>query len=171
MGNRTGPDGLIPGYAAAVADSGTGHRHDTIVLGQPGEQTYDSGAWTAWPAPSSAPTSWGPPQGAAPTGWGPPPSWSTVPPWSTTAAPPVHRPQQRGRRGRDARVGLVVPVALPLIGVVAWVLAPIGLLSSAVGLFVGMGRRVGRVGALWGLATSGLALLICLAWVALLLAI
>lgn len=60
---------------------------------------------------------------------------------------------------------------LPVIGIVSWVLAPIGLISSTVGLLVGMSRRVGRFGATWGLLTSGLALIICVAWVALLLAI
>jgi hypothetical protein len=60
---------------------------------------------------------------------------------------------------------------LPLIGIVAWVLAPIGLLSSAAGLLVGFSRKVGRVGAMWGLLTSGLALLVCLAWTALFLAL
>jgi hypothetical protein len=60
---------------------------------------------------------------------------------------------------------------IPLIGVVAWVLAPIGLMSSVVGLIVGASRKVGRVGALWGLLTSGAALLVCLAWAALLLAL
>jgi hypothetical protein len=60
---------------------------------------------------------------------------------------------------------------LPLIGIVAWVLAPIGLLSSGIGLLVGASRKVGRVGALWGLLTSGVALLVCMAWLALLLAL
>jgi hypothetical protein len=60
---------------------------------------------------------------------------------------------------------------LPLIGIVAWVLAPIGLLSSGIGLLVGASRKVGRVGALWGLLTSGVALLVCMAWLALVLAI
>jgi hypothetical protein len=58
---------------------------------------------------------------------------------------------------------------IPLIGIVAWVLAPIGLLSSGTGLLVGASRKVGRVGALWGLVTSGGALLVCMVWVALLL--
>jgi hypothetical protein len=60
---------------------------------------------------------------------------------------------------------------LPLIGIVAWVLAPIGLLSSGIGLLVGTSRKVGRVGALWGLLTSGVALLVCMAWLALVLAL
>jgi hypothetical protein len=60
---------------------------------------------------------------------------------------------------------------LPFIGIVAWVLAPIGLLSSGIGLLVGASRKVGRVGALWGLLTSGVALLVCMAWLALVLAL
>ncbi len=60
---------------------------------------------------------------------------------------------------------------LPLIGVVAWLLAPIGLASSIAGLVVGSARRVGRVGALWGLVTSSLALLVCVIWASFLLAL
>jgi hypothetical protein len=60
---------------------------------------------------------------------------------------------------------------IPLIGIVAWVLAPLGLLISGIGLLVGASRKVGRVGALWGLLTSGVALLVCMAWTALLLAL
>lgn len=60
---------------------------------------------------------------------------------------------------------------IPLIGIAAWLLAPLGMISSAIGCVVGMSRRVGRVGALWGLATSALALAICFAWVALVLAL
>ncbi len=60
---------------------------------------------------------------------------------------------------------------IPLIGIVAWILAPIGLVTSGIGLLVGMSRKVGRAGALWGLLTSGAALLVCLAWTALFLAL
>lgn len=60
---------------------------------------------------------------------------------------------------------------LPIVGILAWVLAPIGFVSSTVGLLVGMSRRVGRFGATWGLLSSALALLICVAWLALLRAI
>ena len=60
---------------------------------------------------------------------------------------------------------------LPLIGIVAWLLAPIGLLTSIVGLLVGMTRKVGRVGAVWGIMTSGLALAVCMVWTALFLSL
>ena len=39
------------------------------------------------------------------------------------------------------------------------------------GLLIGLSRRVGRVGAIWGIMTSGLALLVCLAWTSLLFAL
>ena len=152
---------MIPGYAAAVADSGTGHRHDTIVLGQPGWQQPESAGWTG-PPPS------GPP--ALPAGWGPPPTWSSGSPFPTGMPPVIARNNAAVVGATLGSVSLFLAF-LPVIGIVAWVLAPVGLLSSGVGLIVGMRRRVGRVGALWGLATSGIALLICLAWVALLLAI
>ena len=60
---------------------------------------------------------------------------------------------------------------IPLVGLVSLVLAPIGLLSSSAGLLIGLSRRVGRVGAIWGIMTSGLALLVCLAWTSLLFAL
>ena len=60
---------------------------------------------------------------------------------------------------------------IPLIGLASLLLAPIGLLSSGVGLLLGLSRRVGRVGAVWGLMTSGLALVVCFGWVSLLLAL
>jgi hypothetical protein len=58
---------------------------------------------------------------------------------------------------------------IPLIGIVSWFLAPLGLLASGIGLLVGASRKVGRVAALWGLLTSGFALLVCMAWAALVL--
>jgi hypothetical protein len=97
-------------------------------------------------------------------------AWSQVPP--LVGAPPVLI-----MRNNAAVVGATLGsvslflALIPLIGVVAWVLAPIGLMSSVVGLIVGASRKVGRVGALWGLLTSGAALLVCLAWAALLLAL
>ena len=60
---------------------------------------------------------------------------------------------------------------IPLVGLVSLLLAPIGLVSSGVGLLLGLSRRVGRVGAVWGLMTSGLALVVCFGWVSLLLAL
>ena len=100
-----------------------------------------------------------------------PTAWSRVPPF-LPAAPTV-----LVMRNNAAVVGATLgSVALflsllPLIGIVAWVLAPIGLLTSTAGLLVGVSRRVGRVGALWGMLTSGLALAVCTAWTALLLAL
>ncbi|MCU0264057.1 MAG: hypothetical protein MUF09_10395 [Candidatus Nanopelagicales bacterium] len=97
-------------------------------------------------------------------------AWSQVPP--LVGAPPVLI-----MRNNAAVVGATLGsvslflALIPLIGVVAWVLAPIGLMSSVLGLVVGASRKVGRVGALWGVLTSGAALLVCLAWVALLLAL
>jgi len=107
-----------------------------------------------------------------PAAWGPPPSWSQVPPFLPTPGAPVVI-----ARNNAAVVGATLgSVALflsiiPLVGIVAWILAPIGLLSSVVGLVVGMGRRVGRIGAIWGIVTSGVALVICLLWVALVVAL
>jgi hypothetical protein len=99
-------------------------------------------------------------------------TWSQVPPFL-----PAQRPPVIVMRNNAAVVGATLGSVslflslLPLIGIVAWVLAPIALLCSGVGLVVGVARKVGRVGALWGLLTGGLALLVCLAWAALLLAL
>ncbi len=99
-------------------------------------------------------------------------AWSQIPPFvAPAAAPPV-----LVRSNNPAVIGATLGSVslflslLPLIGIVAWVLAPIGLVSSAIGLLVGTSRKVGRAGALWGLVTSGVALLVCMAWLALLLA-
>ena len=54
---------------------------------------------------------------------------------------------------------------LPLLGMVSWILAPAGMVLSAVGLLLGFVRHAGRMGALLGIATSSIALAICLAWV------
>ncbi len=99
-------------------------------------------------------------------------TWSQVPPFL-----PAQQPPRIVMRNNAAVVGATLGSVslflslLPLVGIVAWVLAPIALLSSGVGLVVGMARRVGRVGALWGLLTGGLALLVCMAWTALVLAL
>ncbi len=99
-------------------------------------------------------------------------AWSQVPPFMPQPAPPV-----LVMRNNAAVIGATLGSVslflslIPLIGIVAWVLAPIGLLSSSIGLLVGASRKVGRVGALWGLLTSGVALLVCMAWMALLLAL
>jgi hypothetical protein len=122
-------------------------QHDTVVL------THDTVALTRLPAhPASA--------------------WSQVPPFMPPAAPPVVVMSNNAAviGATLGSVSLFLSL-LPLIGIVAWVLAPIGLLSSGIGLLVGASRKAGRVGALWGLLTSGVALLVCMAWLALLLAL
>jgi hypothetical protein len=99
--------------------------------------------------------------------------WSQVPPFLT----PSPQPPVLVMRNNAAVVGATLGsvslflALIPLIGIVAWVLAPIALLTSAAGLLVGIARRVGRVGAIWGLLTSGMALLVCVAWTALVLAL
>ena len=130
-------------------------QHDTLVLSPyPGAQVH-------------------PGSGSAATGPYAPTAWSQVPPFIPAA--PVAAPILVMRNNAAVVGATLGSVSLflsliPLLGIVAWVLAPIGLLSSGIGLLVGMSRRVGRVGALWGLLTSGVALLICIAWLALVLA-
>ena len=154
--------------------------HDTVVLPRPPA----GDVYAPSPDMSGATgTGWQPVRVAAPpatwssafVGRGPQPAasaWSQVPPFVTPTAPPV-----LVMRNNAAVIGATLGSVsmflslIPLIGIVAWVLAPIGLLSSGIGLLVGMSRKVGRVGALWGLLTSGVALLVCVAWLALLLAL
>lgn len=57
---------------------------------------------------------------------------------------------------------------IPVIGLIAWLLAPLGLAISMVGLLIGLPRRTGRFGALYGLLTSGAALVVCFGWLLLL---
>ncbi len=145
---------------------GSPDQHDTLVLPLPG------GPAAPTPGPAASP--------AASPGWArdlapaaPSPGvWPGPVTWPVPAPPPV---VVIGRN--DAAVvgatlgslGLFMSL-LPVIGILAWVIAPAGLLSSGVGLLVGARRHVGRAGAWWGLTTSALALGICMAWVGLLLA-
>jgi hypothetical protein len=171
------------GYASAMA---TADQHDTLVL------RHDTLVLPRPPAPGAPlPTAahphvragWqmvGEPPAPAPwdaRGWSPAAvpgasAWSQVPPFLTPVAPPV-----LVMRNNAAVIGATLgSVALfvsliPLIGIIAWVLAPIGLLSSGIGGLVGASRRVGRVAAVWGLLTSAGALFVCMAWAALILAL
>ena len=160
-------------------------RHDTVVLGQPAPDQHDN-AVLQRPAPAGAPNLPAVPPWPLPgvTGWqavsdwrdavvhGAPTAWSQVPPFVPAAPPPV-----LVMRNNPAVVGATLGsvslflALIPLVGLVSLVLAPIGLLSSSAGLLIGLSRRVGRVGAIWGIMTSGLALLVCLAWTSLLFAL
>jgi hypothetical protein len=98
-------------------------------------------------------------------------AWSHMPPFVTAAPAPVIRTNNAAVVGATlGSVSLFLSV-VPLFGILAWLLAPIGLASSAVGFAVGISRQAGRVGAIYGLISSGIALLICCAWVLLLMAI
>ncbi len=146
-------------------------QHDTLVL------THDTIALQRPPVGAPQPPTPQPPAPWQSSTWGPiaghpAAAWSQVPPFVAPAAPPILI-----MRNNAAVIGATLGSVsmflslIPLIGIVAWILAPIGLATSGIGLLVGMSRRVGRVGALWGLLTSGVALLVCLAWAALLLAL
>ena len=58
-------------------------------------------------------------------------------------------------------VGLLLAL-VPVIGFISWILAPVGLILG----FIAMGKPTGKGLAIGGLVTSGLALLVCIAWVA-----
>lgn len=146
-------------------------QHDTIVLTQPSPGPPAAPPVPARPVPAHG--GWQPVadwrEAVATNGST---AWSQVPPFIAPVTPPV-----LVMRNNAAVVGATLGsvslflALIPLIGIVAWVLAPIGLLCSGAGLVVGLARRVGRIGAVWGVLTSGLALLICIAWTALVLAL
>lgn len=50
---------------------------------------------------------------------------------------------------------------VPVIGLISWILAPVGLVLG----FVALGKPVGRGVTIGGLATSGIGLAICILWV------
>lgn len=154
-------------------------QHDTIVLANPAGQPASPTAHVPYPPAPQQPSPHQPAGGwQAVADWRAavaqqaPTAWSQVPPFIAPATPTV-----LVMRNNAAVVGATLGSVslflslIPLIGIVAWVLAPIALLTSAAGLAVGLARKVGRVGAIWGLLTSGLALLICVAWTALVLAL
>lgn len=155
-------------------------RHDTVALPRPPGPAASPVAPAGHPDDHSGWQPLGvdhPPAAWQSAGWSRNASygasaWSQVPPFLPPSTPPV-----LVMRNNAAVIGATLGSVslflslLPLIGIVAWVLAPIGLLSSGIGLAVGASRRVGRVGAVWGLLTSGAALIVCMAWAALLLAL
>ncbi len=57
-------------------------------------------------------------------------------------------------------VGLLLAI-IPIVGVISWILAPLGLILG----FVALNKPGGRGMAIGGLITSGLALLVCILWV------
>ena len=59
-------------------------------------------------------------------------------------------------------LGLVslATVWIPLVGLIAWITAPLGLILG----FMGMGKPVGRGVTIAGIVCSGIALVIALAW-------
>ncbi len=129
-------------------------QHDTLILGSAPSAVAATAPPPHWPTPKTA-------------------TWSQIPPFVPPSAAPSVVVQSNNPAVIGATLGSVSLFLslLPLIGIVAWVLAPIGVISSVIGLLVGMSRKVGRIGSLWGLVTSGGALLICMAWLALLLAL
>lgn len=146
-------------------------QHDTVVLGLPAQAPAPVPTSTPAPVPTSAPGWQGVTQWRDSMVQHAPTAWSKVPPFIPSGPPVLVMRNNAAVVGATLGSVSLFLSLLPLIGIVAWVLAPIGLVTSTAGLFVGMSRKVGRVGALWGMATSGLALAVCFVWTALLLAL
>lgn len=144
--------------------------------GAPAGVPAPQSGWTAPPAGATGPVS-SDPTHPVPSGWesidawrssiarGAPTAWSKVPPFMPAPQQPV-----LVMRNNFAVVGATLGSVslflslIPLVGLVSLLLAPIGLGASIVGLIIGVQRKVARVGAIWGILTSGLALLVCLGW-------
>ncbi|PKW13405.1 DUF4190 domain-containing protein [Saccharopolyspora spinosa] len=82
-----------------------------------------------------------------------------------TTQQPIYQPASPPKRGAGLAItGLVLGLCallfslIPLIGVIAWVLAPLGLIFGIIGL------RSHKGMAITGIATSAVALIICVAW-------
>lgn len=145
---------------------GSPDQHDTLVLPVPGGPSAPSPGPAAQAAPQPGWARDLAPAAPSPGVWPGPVTW----------AMPAPAPVVVIRRNDAAVVGATLGSLalfmslLPLIGILAWVIAPVGMLASGVGLLVGARRHVGRAGAWWGLLTSALALGVCVAWVGLVLA-
>ncbi len=77
------------------------------------------------------------------------------------AAAPAH--QSNGMAIASLVLGILALLMslIPFIGVIAWILAPLGLIFG----FIAIGKPSGKGMAIGGLITSGLGLLICIGWV------
>lgn len=110
--------------------------------------------------------------------WQPPAAQAALPGptgvvrWHSPTAQVSHPVHHNNCAVVGATVGsLALTISLvPLFGLISWLLAPLGMIISAIGLVVGLVRRTGRVGAIWGLVTSLAVLGVCVGWVLLLLA-
>lgn len=55
----------------------------------------------------------------------------------------------------------IIAAIIPFVGLISWILAPLGLIFG----FLSMNKPTGRGMAIAGLITSGIGLLICILWV------
>jgi hypothetical protein len=148
-----------PGVAeTGAAVTGVADRHDTISL--PASESPELLGFPTLPA--SALAGYPYQQVQPPTG-----NWYPRP-----VAPPA---KFVVRHNNFAVVGATLGsislflALIPVFGMVAWLLAPVGLMVSGIGLLVGLWRHSGRLGASYGLVTSGLALAVCFCWLLLVL--
>lgn len=80
-----------------------------------------------------------------------------------TTTPPPPPPQGNGLAVASMVLGIlsVLTAWIPVIGFIAWILAPLGLILG----FVAMGKARGKGMAITGIITSVIGLVICIAWV------
>jgi len=73
------------------------------------------------------------------------------------------QPQSNGMAIASMVLGIlsILFAWIPIIGMVSWILAPLGLIFG----FISVGKPTGKGFAITGLITSGIGLLICILWV------
>ena len=73
------------------------------------------------------------------------------------------QPQTNGLGVASLVLGILSIVfgLIPVIGLISWILAPVGLVLG----FIALGKPIGRGMTIGGLVTSGIGLLICILWV------
>lgn len=81
---------------------------------------------------------------------------------SNAAYPPPASNEGQGLGIASLVMGILsLSAIIPIIGMIAWILAPLGLIFG----FISIGKPAARGFAIGGLITSGLGLLICILWV------
>lgn len=81
---------------------------------------------------------------------------------SNAAYPPPASKEGQGLGIASLVMGILsLSAIIPIVGMVAWILAPLGLIFG----FMSVGKPAARGLAIGGLITSGLGLVICILWV------
>lgn len=91
----------------------------------------------------------------------PPPAPEPAPAYAAPAAASSNEGQGLGIASLVLGILGVLTAWIPIVGFVAWIFAPLGLIFG----FISVGKPAAKGLAIGGLITSGIALVICIAWV------